>query len=185
VVCAVATVRFISRLEAQWFKASIGVLAALLIWYAGSTISAYPKFISYFNEVIAGHSEQYFSDSSVDWGQDLKRLKIYTDNHPQIHKLAIDYFGGGLPAYYYCPRLYGAHGQLVTTSDGYDCSRSVYLEWHAQYGTYTGQYIAVSETFLENDRYYASLYHQPGYGYLRSRQPYAKIGNSIFIYKLY
>jgi hypothetical protein len=58
-------------------------------------------------------------------------------------------------------------------------------EWHSQNGRYTGQYIAVSETFLENDRYYAELNHTPGYEYLRQRQPIAKIGYSIYLFKLY
>lgn len=163
-----------------------GVFAVLLAWYAGSTVVNYPNFISYFNEIIggSGNSGKYFSDSSVDWGQDLKRLKTYVDKHPEINHLALDYFGGGLPQYYFCQRKYDDNGRLVATSAGYDCSKSVYEEWHAQYGRYTGEYIAVSETFLQNDRFYAELNDRPGYEYLREQEPMVKIGNSIYLYKL-
>jgi hypothetical protein len=38
---------------------------------------------------------------------------------------------------------------------------------------------------LENDRYYAAVNNTPGYDYLRSREPIAKVGYSIYVYKLY
>ena len=160
----------------------------LLAWYGASTVLVYPNFLSYFNEIFGGanNADKYFADSSVDWGQDLKRFKSYVDDHPQIKHIALDYFGGGEPAYYFCGRRYDLSGALVTNQNGFDCSHSVYEPWHAQNGQYTGQYIAVSETFLEYDRYY-SRYNAPSdsYDYLRSRTPIAKIGGSIYVYKLY
>ncbi|GAC1600387.1 MAG: phospholipid carrier-dependent glycosyltransferase [Candidatus Saccharimonadales bacterium] len=188
VLTAVATVRVLRRLPAGRIQTyGVATAAGLILWYGLSTVLNFPNYISYFNEAIGGpgQSHKYFTDSSLDWGQDLKRFKIYVDQHPEINKIAIDYFGGGVPAYYFCLREYDSAAQLVAAADGYDCTNSRIVEWHAQYGAYTGQYIAVSETYLENDPYYANLYHQPGYDYLRSREPMAKIGNSIFIFKLY
>jgi hypothetical protein len=188
VLTAVATVQVLRHLpKTAWFKSAGIVVGLMVLWYGVSTIAAYPNYLSYFNETIGGsaQSDKYFSDSSVDWGQDLKRFKTYVTAHPEIHEIALDYFGGGSADYYFCARRYDAAGALVATAAGYDCSASVYREWHAKNGPYTGQYIAVSETFLENDRYYSRLYKEPGYAYLRQRQPIAKIGNSIFIYKLY
>jgi hypothetical protein len=163
-----------------------GVFGVLLVWYGASTVVAYPNYLSYFNELIGGpgNAYKYFSDSSVDWGQDLRRLKLYVDEHPQINHLAVDYFGGGVPEYYFCKRRYDAAGQLVATSGGYDCSASKMEQWHSQNGEYTGQYIAVSETFLENDKWYSALNHASGYEYLRRQKPIAKIGNSIYLFKL-
>lgn len=74
---------------------------------------------------------------------------------------------------------------MIATADGYDCSHSGVTMWHSQNGPYTGQYIAVSETFLENDRYYAAKDNEPGYAYLRAKTPIAKIGDSIYLFKLY
>jgi hypothetical protein len=188
VLVSIATVRRLRWLQkTRWRELSGVVFALLLVWYAGSTVSQHPNYLSYFNELIGGpgNSGKYFSDSSVDWGQDLKRLKTYTSQHKEIKHIAIDYFGGGVPSYYYCQRKYDETGQLIATAAGYDCSHSMMEEWHSQYGEYTGQYIAVSETFLENDRYYSELNGVTGYDYLRAREPIAKIGNSIYLFKLY
>lgn len=188
VLVAVAVVRWVRELpKPKWRMWSGVAVGVLMVWYGGSTVLAHPNYLSYFNETIGGGTQayKYFTDSSVDWGQDLKRLKQYVDEHPEINHIAVDYFGGGLPEYYFCNRLYDERGKLVTTSAGYDCSTSVYEAWHSHYGQYTGQYIAVSETFLMNDQWYAQLNGTPGYDYLRAREPVAKIGNSIYLYKLY
>ncbi len=184
---ALGTVKVLRSVKGKHlFGPAMAAVMALALWYGGSTVLAYPNYLSYFNESIGGqgNSGKYFSDSSVDWGQDLRRLVKYVKAHPEIHKIAVDYFGGGAPEYYFCARKY-ANGQLIATSAGYDCSDSQYVEWHAQYGQYTGQYIAVSETFLENDRYYAAKQNRAGYEYLRQREPKTIIGNSIYVYQLY
>jgi 4-amino-4-deoxy-L-arabinose transferase-like glycosyltransferase len=188
VLVAIATVRALRwAATTNWRPVAGIVFAGLLVWYGGSTVANHPNYLSYFNELIGGpdNAYKYFTDSGVDWGQDLKRLKTYVDKHPEINHVAVDYFGGGVPAYYFCQRKYDANGHLIDTAAGYDCSHSVMEEWHSQYGQYTGQYIAVSETFLENDKWYSELNNTPGYEYLRERTPVAKIGNSIYLYKLY
>lgn len=188
VLVAVATVRRMRRLDPKrWQVPAAAGLAVLMLWYGGSTVINHPHYVSYFNEIIGGpkQADKYFSDSNVDWGQDLRRLKTYIEDHPEINHIAVDYFGGGVPAYYFCLRKLDERGRLITTYDGYDCSNSVMEEWHSQNGKYTGQYIAVSETFLENDRYYAVINQNEGYEYLRQMTPVAKVGNSIHIYKMY
>jgi hypothetical protein len=188
VLVALAAVRRLRSLPpVRWRPVGLAALAGLMLWYGGNTVLTHPNYISYFNELIGGpgNAGKYFSDSSVDWGQDLRRLKTYVDGHPEINHIAVDYFGGGVPEYYFCQRRYDDRGRLVDTAAGYDCSNSVYEGWHSQNGMYTGQYIAVSETFLENDRWYSELNGTPGYDYLRTRTPIAKVGYSIYVYKLY
>lgn len=188
VVAAVAVTKLVRRYS-LFTRSTLAPVAAVLLatWYIAATLWSAPHYLSYFNEFIAGgaNADKYFSDSSVDWGQDLLRLHKYLSEHPEIDKVAVDYFGGADPRYYFCVRLYNHDGSLVADASGYDCKASVYVEWHAQYGKYTGQWIVVSETFLENDRHYAKLYNRPGYDYLRARQPVAKIGNSLYLYQLY
>ncbi len=189
VVVAIGTVGIARRLAGtqRWQVPAAVALAILLPWYALSTILAYPSFTSYFNEFTGGGAGagRYFSDSSVDWGQDLLRLKTYVASHPEINHIAVDYFGGAIPQYYFCDRTYDSNGNVIPNGSGYDCTGSVYEEWHSTYGTYTGQYIAVSETYLQNDRYYSALAGTPGYANLRAMTPIAKVGNSIYVYKLY
>ena len=179
VLVAVGTVKLWRRLSAtSWRWVSTVGLVGLLGWYSASTAFAAPYFIPYFNELIDGpaNADKYFSDSSVDWGQDLVRLRTYVNAHPEITHIAVDYFGGAVPEYYFC---------VPTTTASYDCSDSKYEAWHSQYGRYTGQYIAVSETFLENDRWYSAVNGTAGYEYLRAMKPIAKVGYSIYVYKLY
>jgi hypothetical protein len=170
VLMALAIVRFSWRLVHKqsriWFHTLIFIM---LGWYAGATLWIAPSFLAYFNELIGGpaNGNIYFSDSSIDWGQDLGRLKIYLQQH-HIQKFALDYFGGAVPSYYFPD---GSDPQMIS--------------WHAQSAPYSGQYIAVSETYLDNDLYYSAIGNYPGYGYLRDRQPIAKIGYSIYLYKLY
>lgn len=189
VVVAVGTVTLTRKLAGmkQWQVPTAIVLAILLPWYAVSTVLAYPSYTAYFNEFTGGGdgAGRYFSDSNVDWGQDLLRLKSYVDAHPEINHIAVDYFGGAIPQYYFCDRTYDSNGQVIPNGSGYDCTNSVYEEWHSTYGNYSGQYIAVSETYLQNDRYFSALAGVPGYANLRAMEPIAKVGNSIYVYKLY
>lgn len=182
----------IVRLWRSWRKNKIrpwatSALAALLVWYVASAALVYPSFTAYFNELVGGpaNADKVFTDSSVDWGQDLYRFKDYLDKHPEIDKIALDYFGGGEPSYVFCKRSYDASGQLIADASGYDCSESRVVTWHSQNGPYTGQYMAVSETFLMNDVHYSGLRNERGYKDLRAMQPIAKIGYSIYVYKLY
>lgn len=188
VLVAIATVWLTRRLSrTRWQAWSGGALAVLLAWYVVNAVAVYPSFTAYFNELIGGpaQSHRYFSDSSVDWGQDLKRLKQYLDAHPEIDEIALDYFGGGDPKAMFCERAHDTQMRLIATSAGYDCRDSRIVVWHSENGPYTGKYIAVSETYLENDRFYATIKGERGYQQLRESEPIAKIGYSIFVYKLY
>jgi hypothetical protein len=77
------------------------ILSALLIWLITSTVFAGPYYLSRFNELFGGtfNGYKYATDSNFDWGQDLKRLKEFTDAE-KIDKIAVDYFGGGNAKYY-------------------------------------------------------------------------------------
>ncbi|MCD6528398.1 glycosyltransferase family 39 protein, partial [bacterium] len=76
-------------------------LITLLFWYAFSSLSIYPHYLAYFNELIGGakNGYKYAVDSNLDWGQDLKRL-TYWVNENNIKKIYVDYFGGGSVKYY-------------------------------------------------------------------------------------
>jgi 4-amino-4-deoxy-L-arabinose transferase-like glycosyltransferase len=77
---------------------------ALALWYAGSVLRVHPHYLGYFNEVAGGPSQgwRYLVDSNVDWGQDLKALKGWTDAHGATH-LKLSYFGSADPLYYRIP----------------------------------------------------------------------------------
>jgi len=90
---------------ARSFMYSIIKYAALIIlvfWLLFETLFNAPYFLSYFNEFAGGtwNGYHFVTDSNYDWGQDLLRLQSFVNAHPEIDKIAVDYFGGGSPAYY-------------------------------------------------------------------------------------
>lgn len=66
------------------------LFAILIVQVAG----AFPHFISFFNWISGGprNALHYLSDSNVDWGQDLRRLKQWAADN-RIHRLCVAYFG--------------------------------------------------------------------------------------------
>ena len=78
------------------------LLMLLLAWVLLETLFAAPYFLSYFNEIGGGTwgGYHFVTDSNYDWGQDLLRLQSFVAAHPEINKIAVDYFGGGNPSYY-------------------------------------------------------------------------------------
>ncbi len=81
-------------------KVLAAAVALLVGWHVVANLVAYPSYISYFNEIIGGNrnADRFLIDSNLDWGQDLKRLRIWCDRH-KVDFIRIDYFGGGEPAY--------------------------------------------------------------------------------------
>ena len=76
-------------------------IATLAIWQIATASRIAPFYVSYFNEFVGPErGGMIVSDSNVDWGQDLKRLKKYADDK-RIEHLYIDYFGGGHIGYYF------------------------------------------------------------------------------------
>ena len=139
----------------------------LLLWMIASTIAVYPYFLSYYNFLGGGTENGYMIavDSNYDWGQDLKRLTDYV-NENQIDHIAIDYFGGGNPAYYLGDRA---------------------EPWWSARGPAHG-WFAISATFLQgaHGKTAPGFIRKPedSYEWLKGYEPIARAGTSIFIYRL-
>lgn len=73
------------------------VIAQVLIaLHVLAGVLAYPGYVSYFNVLIGSHrnADRYLIDSNLDWGQDLRRLRLWTEENG-VDFIRIDYFGGG------------------------------------------------------------------------------------------
>jgi hypothetical protein len=55
----------------KWVPAA---LAALFLWFAGTSLLSHPDYIPYFNFLAGSRPEKIVVDSDLDWGQDVKRL---------------------------------------------------------------------------------------------------------------
>jgi 4-amino-4-deoxy-L-arabinose transferase-like glycosyltransferase len=144
------------------------VAAMLCGFQIVSVVSAYPSFLAYFNELAGGSSKGYLYavDSNLDWGQDLKRLKAWTDENG-VDKIYLDYFGGADPKYYFREKLEPWWGD------------------RSQNELPKGSYLAVSATFLQGGRGLVKPGADVDHGYyewLNAYKPIAVIGHSIFIY---
>lgn len=133
------------------------VVSILLIWYVSASILIYPNFISYFNELIGGpkNGAKYVTDSNIDWGQDIIRLKKYLDDN-NIDQYYFTYFGSLWPSYYGIPFQPVPRLTNKTQLEELD------------------QVIAISVS---------ALYAEDGtYSALRDIEPDSRIGYSIYIY---
>ncbi|MFO7696188.1 MAG: hypothetical protein R6X16_03415, partial [Anaerolineae bacterium] len=75
---------------------------ALLLWLAVDTARIAPHVLAYVNPVGGGpeHGWRVIADSNIDWGQDLKHLSAYLQDHPPEGPLWLSWFGSSYPERY-------------------------------------------------------------------------------------
>lgn len=153
--------------------------AALAVWYVASSVTIFPHYLAYFNELAGGpdNGHKYLVDSNLDWGQDLKGLKQYMEKN-KIERVWLSYFGLASPDYYGIGYQYLPSLMMFQPRIGYpELLRARRLQ------PLKG-IVAISATNLHGvylpvlglDRDYFEFY--------REQKPVAKIGYSIFIYRL-
>ncbi|MEI7792199.1 MAG: glycosyltransferase family 39 protein [Candidatus Berkelbacteria bacterium] len=137
------------------------LISLALVYMVASTLYNYPNFIAYFNEATPKDIRYTrLDDSSLDWGQDMLRLKKYfADNNLKYVK--VDYFGGALPSYYIPDAI----------------------NWHASYGPTTGM-LAISATYYQSSKIFGPKEGIWSYEWLDSYKPKAIIGGSILIFDI-
>lgn len=143
-------------------------VASVLLWYSFESLSIYPHYLAYFNQLGGGPEKGYLHlvDSNLDWGQDLKGLKAYMDRE-NISEIKLSYFGSTDPALYEIE--YEALSSFVLLNPKRVCKEIK-----------KGDIVAVSATNLH------PLYVDLGAlrSYLLNSTPEAVIGHSIFIYEI-
>jgi len=140
-------------------------LVFLIVFLISSAVFSYPSYTSYFNELADGSKNGYHfvTDSNADWGQDLKRLKVFLDQHPEIGRIRVDYFGGGDPTYYLGKK---------------------YTEWHDYSRPIESGWYAVSTDFLQGSLYDKAKTDNESYRWLENLTPAYQIGTSILVYNV-
>jgi len=155
------------RAGARLPAAAVALLSA---WMVAGTVRIHPHYLAYFNEAAGGPAMGYrrLVDSSLDWGQDLIRLREWAEGHG-VAELKLSYFGTALPEYY------GVPAQLLP---GYmpPVPRRTVREIHR------GDIVAVSATNLQG--VYLEKESQPLMEKLRGLTPLAEVGYSILVYRV-
>lgn len=128
-----------------------------LLFYIFSSLSIYPHFLAYFNEIAGGASNgpKYLTDSNIDWGQAVKNLKKYMLNN-KIDYVCLSYFGQAKLEYYQIDYRYLPDRENFHGTNELNCV------------------VAISVTSLYSE--------DKAYSWLFNYQPTAKIGYSIYIY---
>ncbi len=152
--------------------------ALLLAWYIAGTLFLYPHFLAYFNEIAGGPNGGYewLADSNIDWGQDLKGLAEYRRQHPG-EPFYLAYFGTAKPEYYELqPKYLAAYNN--------EALHGRELEPLSEIPR--GALLAVSVNSLQC--LWIANPEFPGIEQfmrqLKTLDPIAKIGYSIFIYRM-
>lgn len=127
------------------------------------TVAVFPNYMSYFNESVGGpkNGYRYVTDSNADWGQDLKRLRSFLDDHPEIGTIRVDYFGGGDIKYYIGDK---------------------YIQWWDSKRPIEAGWYAISTNFLMGSLYDKTKPDKKSYRWLKNKKPAFQAGTSILIY---
>jgi tetratricopeptide (TPR) repeat protein len=153
-------------------KVKRGCLIFLALWYVWSSLSIYPHYLAYFNELAGGpqNGHRVLIDSNLDWGQDLKGLKRWMDHHER-QNIQFLYFGTADPEYYGIKAFY-LPGSLIIHPSSND-------------GNFEPpDYLAVSANLLYGSGIFLTERQKNFLDSYKLRQPVGNIGYSILVYKL-
>jgi 4-amino-4-deoxy-L-arabinose transferase-like glycosyltransferase len=162
-----------SRLATIHFR-SLWIMPLLLgiplVFTAISSLRIAPHQLAYFNEFVGDPDQgyRYLSDSNIDWGQDLRGVKAYTEKE-NLAIIYFSYFGTALPS------SYGIRYQYVPGGWPLEPPPADKVPVAA-----ARKILAISVCSLQD----IWTPHDPLFRWLWVRQPVAKIGYSIFIYDL-
>lgn len=162
-------------------------LAGILVWFTIETASAFPNYLSYFNQIGGGieNGHRFATDSNYDWGQDLLRLGQWVETERKagrVQKIAIDYFGGG--------DIRSALGEAgVPWNSEKGNPRDAGIEWIAVSVNTLSQAMAKEAKGFSrpDEREYEFLREKnPSFaeGFFGVPAPDARAGTSIFLYHL-
>lgn len=177
----------------QLYHILLGVFA---FWIVAIPVIAYPNYLSYFNETIGGskNGHHYVVDSNYDWGQNLKRLKMWIDTYNQCVDRMTPDGTVSLVDHSTCASL--TEGKLFPTNtpilnphiDYYGGSEvtyyfpdGTYTAWHSNDAPQSG-WFAISATFFEENTHKNLQPGETDYKWLLNYQPVGSAGDSILIF---
>ncbi len=147
-------------------------VAALLVFQAISVLRCYPAYMAYANEAAGGPGKvhELLSDSSADWGQQLKSVNRYLAKR-EVKDCWFIYFGEGVIDYSY----YQTPCKLLPTADGLGLADPVETP------------VAVDGPVLVSASVLSGFEFGPGklnpYEQFKTLKPVASIDDSVFIYE--
>ncbi|MFA5961860.1 MAG: glycosyltransferase family 39 protein [Parcubacteria group bacterium] len=170
---------------------TVFVFSALLII---ETVTAYPFYMSYFNQIAGGPKNGYHfvTDSNADWGQDLKRLRIWINDYnscaqvlcdpnqkvgcpSNCYSIAMPFPTPGIPIDKIRVDYFGGADIKYYIKDQY-------VMWYDSKRPLEAGWYAISTNFLEGSIYDKTKKDQDSYRWTQKLQPVYQVGTSILIY---
>ncbi len=138
------------------------IVCSIVLLEAAESVRIYPDYLAFFNTPSGGPAQgaSWLVDSSLDWGQDLKKLRAWWDARGRP-KICLHYFGAPDPSEFGFAWEFLPYTKHAAERAEADCIG------------------VVSATLLKD------VYMEPGaYQWLRDRQPMGTVGYSIYLYDL-
>ncbi|MFZ2154075.1 MAG: glycosyltransferase family 39 protein [Candidatus Moraniibacteriota bacterium] len=147
------------------------ILALLLIWVVAEPLINFPYYLSYFNQLAGGPKNGYnfVTDSNADWGQDFKRFEAFLQEHPEIDKIRLNYFGGSNPEYYLGDRVI----------NWWDSKRPIEAGWYA---VSVNQLQGSVHDTRKNPDGTLKKPDNESWRWIKNYTPRYQVGTSIFVY---
>jgi hypothetical protein len=142
----------------------------LLLWLGLSSLRVYPHYLTYFNEIAGGAQGgiRFFTDSNLDWGQDLKGLGRWMEQEG-VEEVHLSYFGS-VPPETYGIRYQPLYPEAALGEPGHFSPMAPAPGIYAISATnLTGQYL------LSNPSVFSWFWRQ---------EPIATIGHTIWIFEV-
>lgn len=131
IIFAAKTINLVNIKNIKLYKNSITTFVILIasFWYFTVSIGAYPNYLAYFNEFSGGSNNGYklLSDSNLDWGQDILRIKNYLNENNILKPYLVYPWDGDDALKYYgidfiplTPDMQNIKGPAVVSATYYD-----------------------------------------------------------------
>ena len=150
------------------FYASRLALSVLLVWLVVGTVGVAPHYLAYFNELAGGPDNGYrfLADSNTDWGQGLRALARYQQEH-HLGPVRLSVFT------FLDPAAYGVVYEPIAPMRG--AAPVLPRRFNPAPGLY-----AISATTLDG----VPLPLPSTFDWFRHREPLARVAHAIFIYEV-
>lgn len=155
-----------------------GCIALLLMTTIVECLASYPHSLSFFNVLVGGpaHGRFHLVDSSIDWGQDMTRLRQWSEQHPEARPLYVAAFG------MFDPAILGVEYKSPPGS-------SVVTEQAGVWNLADGWYVVSVHRVQGMRRLLMPSHDRPvaatgGYAYFQRLVPCDRIGYSLLVYQI-
>jgi hypothetical protein len=175
-------------------RLAVGLIGIALAATMAATLAIHPHYLAYFNVLSGGPSRgsEHLIDSNLDWGQDLLGLRRWLDRNAPGERLGLAYFGQINPSIFAYRPGPALDWFLPPPSPGTIARLPLRDRFGPRPARLRPGLYAVSASLVrglpwrvyDNARWAPYSAGLNAYGYFRKLTPLARVGDSIFVYRV-